>query len=227
VNAAQIGLDKVPNYPTSTSDQAKDPSNTTTLITPATLHSVLATLSTASVESLVSTFQAHVANTENPHQVTAEQIGAITEQQLTEALSGLTMSTFGGKTPQQWESLFIPAATYSELLENLSIAFNGVGTAVGEVDNTSLERVPPINPITGVQAGANGWAYYYADWTTVIVGSTGLPEVLPDGRSTYIDYLDAVYWLDADGYIQSGGTNPRTIPNLTPANNIWSTPSYF
>lgn len=68
VTAAQIGLGNVPNYPVATLSQAQAGTDNASLMTPALVSAAL-------TASGVSGFAAHVSNYNNPHEVTAAQVG--------------------------------------------------------------------------------------------------------------------------------------------------------
>ncbi len=68
VTATQVGLGNVPNYAMATSNEALAGTSTTTFMSPALVYSVLNT-------GLGGTLSAHIADHNNPHVVTAAQVG--------------------------------------------------------------------------------------------------------------------------------------------------------
>lgn len=81
VNKAQVGLSNVQNYATATDVQAAAMTATNLYVTPAGLKAALAAGAAGDIS-------AHVNNKNNPHQVTAAQIGAFTAADLATELTG-------------------------------------------------------------------------------------------------------------------------------------------
>jgi len=109
VNKTQVGLGNVDNFPTATNEEAVTGTATNRFMTPATTAAMLATV----VGDEVST---HAGRTDNPHQVTAEQIGALVPAQLDTKLLGY-MTT--GSTAANSEKL--AGYTYEQLIDSLQV----------------------------------------------------------------------------------------------------------
>lgn len=80
VTKAQVGLSNVDNYATATAAQTSAGTATNLFVTPAGLAAALENVANPAIG-------AHIENKNNPHEVTAEQIGAVTASELNAALN--------------------------------------------------------------------------------------------------------------------------------------------
>lgn len=81
---AQVGLSQVDNYPTASVEEALGGNATNRFMTPAT--------TSAMISLIGADISGHASRTDNPHNVTADQIGAVTTTQLQQTLSGYMTS---------------------------------------------------------------------------------------------------------------------------------------
>lgn len=108
VNKTQVGLSNVDNFPTATVQEALTGTASNRFMTPATTSVMLNSLVGEEVSG-------HASRTDNPHRVTAAQLGAITTEQLTATL--VDYLPLGG-TSQNAQRL--EGRTYQDLVTALS-----------------------------------------------------------------------------------------------------------
>ncbi len=151
---AQVGLGNVDNFPTATTEEAINGQASNRFMTPATTAAMLATIVGDEVSS-------HAGRRDNPHEVTAEQIGAITDEQLQSVLSNylaangtaVNASALGGRTYQELVSMMsggtadntlrFNGMTYDEVLEAYTTEIAPLATALEgkTVDEIKAEAV--------------------------------------------------------------------------------------
>lgn len=105
---AQVGLGNVDNFPTATTEEAINGQASNRFMTPATTAAMLATKVGDEVSS-------HAGRRDNPHEVTAEQIGAVTTADLDTRLLGYMTN---GSTAANADKL--SGYTYQQLVDALS-----------------------------------------------------------------------------------------------------------
>lgn len=149
VTKAQVGLGNVDNFPTATVEEAINGTASNRFMTPATTSAVLATLVGEEVSS-------HAGRRDNPHEVTAEQIGALTQQQLTQQLNGYL--PVGGTAANTSK---FDGRTYQELVADLS---GGVADDTQRFGGYNVEELRDL------------FAPYYAPLATKLEGKS-LSEV--------------------------------------------------
>ena len=149
VTKAQVGLGNVQNYPVATEEEAVNGTATNRYMTPATTSAMLATVVGEEVSG-------HAGRTDNPHQVTAAQIGALTQTQLTEQLNGYLPT--GGTAAN---SAKFDGRSYQELIADLS---GGVADDTQRFGGYNVEELREL------------FAPYYAPLATKLEGKS-LAEV--------------------------------------------------
>lgn len=95
VTADQVGLGSVDNYPTADNSEAMDPLQAERFMTPQRVHEVVDAKAVGRLDgldtlvgNLQSQLNGHAARTDNPHQVTAAQVGAITQAEVLQLVDG-------------------------------------------------------------------------------------------------------------------------------------------
>lgn len=150
VTKDQVGLAAVQNYATATTAQATTGTATNLYMTPAG--------GRALVMSLVgNAYAAHAANTANPHETTAAQVGAYTIAQVDTALAGKL-----GATAKAADSSKLDGKTYAEVIGNAkSVEFYPSGpqgttdtwTLLGQIVLPANMATNPIPDIVGEVTG--------------------------------------------------------------------------
>lgn len=138
VTKDQVGLSNLENYPVAQQSQAEAGTSNTEYMTPLrTAQAIDARMSAGSGD-----LTNHIANTNNPHEVTAAQVGAYSTSQVDSALN-LKL----GKTEKAADSSRIDGKTYAELVAALSnstvVTFNNAA-AVG-LSWTYIGTFPAMN----------------------------------------------------------------------------------
>lgn len=149
VTKAQVGLGNVDNFPTASVEEAINGTASNRFMTPATTVAVMATLVGEEVSG-------HAGRRDNPHEVTAEQIGALTQQQLTQQLNGYL--PVGGTAANTSK---FDGRSYQELVADLS---GGVADDTQRFGGYNVEELRDL------------FAPYYAPLATKLEGKS-LSEV--------------------------------------------------
>ncbi len=169
VTKAQVGLGNVANFPTATLAQAEEGLSESAFMTPAAVRRAIQTLGGGDVES-------HAARTDNPHNVTAAQVGAPTIAQVDEALAGKLDKT--------------EVAADSALLE-------GMTAAQVAALSSSVVTYPKIRSVGGVNVGAT-WTKL-GSLTAAQLSGTSTFTALLSGGETYTDLATSTVLLDING----------------------------
>lgn len=118
-----LGLDKVPNLPLAPDNIASAAQSKDYLVTPYAVRLAIKAL-------ILNDYQTFINRTDNPHNVTAEQVGAFTKTEIGQALSqylksdavAVDSSKFSGKTLLEVAELILEGtAANSELLDGLNV----------------------------------------------------------------------------------------------------------
>lgn len=135
---AQVGLGSVPNLPLANSTQAIDPLNNATFMSPYTTALMIQRLaSTERVDDLELALQAFIDRRDNPHQVTAAQVGTLTTAEIEALITGAGTGeaiTLGGYTLEQILDMVVEDTEMTTILEGLSTTFIEQMTRIYEVD---------------------------------------------------------------------------------------------
>ena len=142
---AQVGLSQVDNYPTASVEEALGGNATNRFMTPATTSAMINSLIGADISG-------HASRTDNPHNVTADQIGAVTTTQLQQTLSGYMAS---GATAAN--SVLLEGRSYQDLVLALS---GGVADDTIKFDGYTVEELREF------------YADYYAPLATRLEGKS-------------------------------------------------------
>jgi hypothetical protein len=139
VTAAQVGLDQVANYPPASIADAQSGVSTTEYMTPST--------TAAAVSSQVGTaFNAHVADFSNPHEVTAEQVGAYPTAYIDGQFATLP-TTYLGIGAEAANSTLFQGQTLSQVIT----------TILGSLPPTARYYYPAIDPTTDLVDSGPTW----------------------------------------------------------------------
>lgn len=109
VTADQIGLGNVQNYAMAAQDAAITGTETTSYMSPA--------LTSAAIGAqAIAPLNAHIANLDNPHEVTAAQVGAATPGDITTAIAGLS-TVYLGIADQAADSATLGGQTLNQVID--------------------------------------------------------------------------------------------------------------
>lgn len=204
VNKNLVGLDKVENFPPSTILEAIAGLSNDTLITPLALKAVLDDLNLLNLSTLISSFNAHITNRNNPHEDVKQHVELAQVENLPIATPSDIISR---RSVRKY-------VTLDQLIEYLALHNNGP-----EADSADY---PPENALLsaycnnlnkmGVYADGHGGSYE----KIIEIDSRDCGYVIPDTRqypergtlmSKYCVKLDQ-YAVYADGY---GGTYQQIL----------------
>jgi hypothetical protein len=234
VTKAQVGLEFTPNFPVASPTEAIDPLITNRLMTPYTTALLINQYSESDrIQALEGALQAHESNYNNPHRVTAHQVGTLTEEEIRSLVTGgvaTDTERFSGMTDAEWRETLPSFTDMTTVIENLGTEFDAASLEVQLIDpndpTTDEERAEQEqNKRLGVMAGYDAWSLYKASWETTLVQTNAvMPTVFADGRSTFIAQEDAYYYIDDLGVIHAVGSAAIPTPTLPgTVANIWAT----
>lgn len=251
---ADIGLGNVPNFAAATPTQAVDPTNNNTLLTPYTASLLVQKLQNdPRLDQLIIDFNNHIT-AYNPHNVTPGMIGTYTKAEIDQKIAAAAggsdnANTFGGETPDEWESKFPAVDDINQLLSGTADQY--------QARNAEMSAINMANPITPtiaaeIDALKTSWAYgEYAAYgvyngaaqvkitgsKATQIGTDRFPEgVLNNGSNRWSSVKDANYYSDAIGAVHAWGSNVVNLPaaykagsSFLPANavmGIWGSRDY-
>lgn len=223
VDAAQVGLGNVPNYPAATPEQAIDTTNNSTLLTPYTASLLFGAISDVGrLDQIQEILQTHISNQNNPHRVTAQQLNVYTIPQIDQMLQDIAgggSPTFGGLTPAEWrESL--PS------FDNIKYMADGYDTVYNQTQAT-FDLINPNSPITPeivqqevlakITSAAGDYASYVVFnplWKGLVVkgpNDSAFPDYLIHANRRWASRPNARYWV-VDNHMYSSGSSALPVP---------------
>ena len=241
VTKSQVGLPLTPNMALANAAQAIDPLNNTVLMSPYTTALMIqATLSTDRLDDLELAFNTFIVRQDNPHNVTAAQVGTLTTAQIQDLIvasgSGEAIS-FNGYTFDQFMQLVAEedeiAGDYDAMAQAVSAARITLDS-VGENYNTDITQTnnnrDVITP-SEVYAGDQGYAIVGSQGATNIIALPSLTyPPMNNGGTTGIVILDNnVLSIASDGSVTKHNAAGTLVPHssyatggsFVPANSAW------
>ena len=224
---ADIGLGNVPNWRPATPQNAIDPTNNTSFMTPYTTSLLIQKLQNdPRLDQLIIDFNAHlVAN--NPHHVTPQMIGTYTSAQIDQMIASVSQggdaTTFGGETPEDWIAKFPAVADINEILQQL---FDVYLAAVQNLAAVSMDD--PVTPEMVAQRNAQRVSWGMAEYEAYAMYNAMSDGIIVAERAHYTgDYptdafagaagkwstaQDCAYYVNPNGSVSAWGPNPIAIP---------------
>lgn len=206
VTKAQVGLGSVDNFATATEAQAVAGTATNLFVTPAGLKQALA-------QNVDGSLATHLADRNNPHQVTAAQIGAVTTDGLTQALTAYlprSSTDVSSLTREAFISLVLEGTaansklfngkTEDELRDYLDASYFG---------NFYVRSIPS----DGVYSTTTGNNTARGAWTKIAVLTDG--DRYPLDPEPYLGQ-DAVYLVHGGQFWDSALTAGKGYENMSP-----------
>lgn len=223
---SDIGLGNVPNWLPATPQNAIDPTNTTSFMTPYTTSLLFQALQNdPRLDQLIIDFNNHLT-ANNPHAITPQLIGTYTSEQIDQMIQALEQggdaTTFDGKTPEEWIAMFPAVSDINEILQQL---FDTYLLAIGEL--SVLDVNDPVTPEMVAQKNASkiSWAageyQAYALYNTLgdgrIVADTAYAQDYPtsaleEAPGKWTTSVNAAYYVNPLGYVETSGTSAIVIP---------------
>lgn len=224
VSKAQVGLALTPNLALATAAQAIDPLNNAALMSPYTTALMIqATMPTGRLDSLELALQTFIARRDNPHQVTAAQVGTLTTSQiqdLSTASGSGDAVRFNGYTFEQFMDLVVEESEMESQLTQTSAAIVDGTTLIGGVGstytvdlNTSNTARDALRP-TEAYAGEGGYAIVGAQGEAHLKALPSLtyPPIVTSGTGGQVIHNNNVLSIAANGSV----TKHNAAGTLTP-----------
>jgi hypothetical protein len=247
--AADINLGRVPNFPAATPTEAVDITNNSTLLTPYTGSLLIQQLSNVPrIDALENLIKQHIADTNNPHKLTPAILGMYSNAQIDQKLADIAggggdATTFGGKTPAEWEDGFVAVADAESVIDKVRVQHE---TNIALLQAVSLESPwTPANEsayqswlIGAAQAGYSAYSVSNSLWSTLLVQSaTGVQipnvDVMRNAQENWSGVKDASYVVAPNGSLRAYGPASVAAPvgwkddvSFDPANAleaVWAT----
>lgn len=223
---ADIGLGNVPNWLPASPQNAIDPTNNTSFMTPYTTSLLIQKLQNdPRLDQLIIDFNNHLTE-QNPHHITPSMIGTYTSIQIDAMIDAVNQggdaATFDGKTPDEWISMFPAVADINQMLEELFDTYLAASTALG-----ALDVEDPVTPEQVAQRNAQKISWAFGEYQAY-----GLYNSLGDGRivadtayaqdfpteplagapGKWSTSVNASYYINPLGYVETSGTGAVVIP---------------
>lgn len=206
VTKAQVGLPLTPNMGLANAAQAIDPLNNTVLMSPYTTALMIqATTPTGRLDALELALTTFIARRDNPHQVTAAQVGTLTTAQIQDLITSSGTGDairFNGYTFEQFLGLVVEETEMKDMFTQM-IASNTANQGVFEgIQSNYVDEIATTNTARNELRPSEAYA---GDAGYAIVGSSGEAQLIALPSLTYPPVLN-------------GGTGGQVILN----NNVLS-----
>lgn len=224
VTASQVGLGSVQNYPIASDAEAVNVTVQNRYMTPYTTGLFFQSTGIAEqVGLLAQQLIQHVGNTNNPHQVTAAQVGTYTKDQIDSMMqTGGTIenaSKFAGMTEEEWRESLPSEDTIDEVVTAFTDGFNSGTAEIASVD-TAAVYPPSRQYVESMFAGVGYYALQCStgggdptEWIVEVPESQGVSLV--GGRvSQLASAPDAFYYLNNDGLVHNVGSGSIQAPAI-------------
>lgn len=229
---ADIGLGNIPNWRPATPQQAIDPTNATTFMSPYTTSLLIQKLQNdPRLDQLIIDFNEHIT-ANNPHHITPSMIGTYTASQIDQKLATISQGgdavTFGGETPDEWTAKFPAVADINEILQQLFDvyivaiqALNGLDVE-DPVDPTETTKRENQKVVWGT-GEYNAYALYNGFGDGRIIAGTGYKGSYPsaplvEATAKWSTSSTGAYYVNPNGSVSTWGPSPIPLPTAyTPA----------
>jgi len=221
VNADDVGLGDVANYPPASRDEAIDPTVNNRYLTPYTASLLLQAQSgEAQYAALQELITGHINNKENPHGVTAAQLGAYTRDEIDQRLANVSAQDtplFAGMDPEQWRQTLPSFENLTTILDEIGANFQNGEVAIAVVDTDDpITQAMKQAKLDKVPASLDAWTCSYA--VVNVGGNTALidpyadtPAELPLSGDVFAQQNERYYWIENDGIVTETA-NAGAIP---------------
>jgi hypothetical protein len=223
---ADIGLGNVPNWKPATPQNAIDPTNNTSFMTPYTTSLLIQKLQNdPRLDQLIIDFNNHLT-AQNPHHITPSLIGTYTSQQIDAMIDAISQggdaATFDGKTPDEWVAMFPAVADINQMLQELFDLYLSASSTLG-----ALDVEDPVTPEDAALRASQKISWAYADYQAYalynslgagqIIADTAYSQDFPTGTlvgaaGKWSTTVNAAYYINPLGYIETAGTGAIVIP---------------
>lgn len=227
VTKAQVGLALTPNLALANASQAIDPLNNAALMSPyGTALMIQAYMPTDRLDQLELALNTFIARRDNPHQVTAAQVGTLTTQQIQDLIvssgSGDAVR-FNGYNFDQFMDLVVEETEMEDILGQMT---TNVGTASQQMSTVGANYATEVATANNARDLMVPTALYAGDAGYVVVG--GLSEahlkVLPSitapkttmaGPAGHVIYNNNMLYVAADGSLTKANAAGALTPHAS------------
>lgn len=221
VTKLQVGLGNTPNLPLANTTQATDPLNNAALMSPyTTMLMIQAVLPIDRIDNLEVNLQAFIDRRDNPHQVTAAQVGALTAQETQDLITGAGSGDairFGGYTIEQLMDLVVEEDELIGFMQEEALSYATQSAAMAEVEPTLEEDLTQLDlerqnlQWSELSAGAGGYTVSNENNEGLLyhnlTNASGATH--PVGSADSVALLDPwLYMVGADGGVYHYGGAP-------------------
>jgi hypothetical protein len=227
VTKAQVGLSLTPNLALANAAQAIDPLNNAALMSPyGTALMIQAYMPTDRLDSLELALQAFIARRDNPHDVTAAQVGTLTTAQIqaliTSSGSGDAIR-FNGYNFDQFMDLVVEETEMEDILTQQASGIAAGNTAIGGVGATYENDVAvlktnrdAIRPIE-VYAGDAGYAVVgqFGEAHLKALPSLTYPPIVNNGAAGQVIHNNNVLTIAANGSLTKNNAAGALTPHAS------------
>lgn len=229
LTAADINLGRVPNFAAASPTEAVDINNNNTLLTPYTGALLITQLANIPrIDALENLLNQHIANHNNPHALTPAILGMYSNTQIDQMLADLVAggggdaSTFGGKTPSQWEEGFTAVSDVESVIDKVRIQHETNITLIQTVAlestwTTAKENAYQGSLVGSVSAGYGMYGVSNSFGSVRLVQGSDVPQIpnldtLRKAAEGWATAKDAVYVIAPNGSLRSYGSASVAAP---------------
>jgi hypothetical protein len=228
LTAADINLGRVPNFSAATPSEAVDITNNITLLTPYTGSLLIQQLSNIPrIDALENLINQHINNHNNPHQLTPAILGMYSNAQIDQKLADVSSgggdaTTFGGKSPGDWEDSFVSVDNTESVIDEIRVQHE---TNLTLIQAVSLES--PWTPaketefqnwqIGAADAGYGTYSVSNSLWSSRLIQASDAPQIpaldiMRKAADGWSDAKDAIYVIAPNGALRAYGTAAVAAP---------------
>lgn len=227
VTKAQVGLALTPNLPLSNAAQAIDPLNNTVLMSPYTTALMIqATMPTGRLDDLELALNNFIARRDNPHVVTAAQVGTLTTQQIQDLITGSGSGDairFNGYNFAQFMDLVVEEAEAETQFNSISTAVAAGTTLINTVGSTYTTDVGTTNKArddmrpSQAYAGEGGYAVVtpLGEAHLLAMPTLTYPPIVNAGSGGQVIHNNNVLSIAANGSVTKHNTAGALAPHTS------------
>lgn len=225
-----VGLGKVENFATATALEALDASRNDLYLTPYTASLLVqAAGEDPRLEGLLAAFNEHISAT-NPHNITTDDLGTLTEDEIIDLITSGAGSLFGGLTPEQWKDSFPDKADIIAILdEQASGVYDNIDAFIDALDPTTAPG--PGTPvvvtsadriINSVKVGWNGYSMYNRNKDMLTVGHAA-GQLRTGSKYLVSTGMDASYYVNTEtNKVTHFGTQAISLTSESNVAEVWA-----
>jgi hypothetical protein len=228
LTAADLNLGRVPNFSAASPTEAVDITNNITLLTPYTGALLFEQLSNVPrIDALENLIRDHIADTNNPHQLTPAILGMYSNAEIDQKLADIAggggdATTFGGKTPAEWEDSFTSVDDVESVIDKVRIQHEENIALIQTVSLTSSwtpadETAYQGSLIGSATAGYGMYGVINSFNSVNLIQGSDVPQIpnlatLRNAADGWASAEDAVYVIAPNGALRAYGSASVAAP---------------